>query len=87
MVQLFLEMTKLFANSGDPDQMLQNAASNLGLHCLSITLKICPQDKALQAHLHIDRNCKMKMSMTLNYQSLKYPSAIDLFCWYQFTYV
>ena len=28
---------KLFANSGDPDQMLQNAASDLGLHCLPIT--------------------------------------------------
>ena len=31
-------MAKLFANSGDPDQMPQNAASDLGLHCLPITL-------------------------------------------------
>ena len=31
-------MAKLFANSGDPDQMLPSAASDLGLHCLSITL-------------------------------------------------
>ena len=31
-------MTKLFANSGDPDQMPHSAASDLGLHCLSITI-------------------------------------------------
>ena len=31
-------MAKLFANSGDPDQMLHSAASDLGLHCLPIIL-------------------------------------------------
>ena len=31
-------MAKLFANSEDPDQMLHSAASDLGLHCLPITL-------------------------------------------------
>ena len=31
-------MAKLFANSGDPDQMLHSAASDLGLHCLPSTL-------------------------------------------------
>ena len=31
-------MTELFANSGDPDQMLHYAAFDLGLHCLLITL-------------------------------------------------
>ena len=31
-------MTELFENSGDPDQMLQSAASDLGLYCLPITL-------------------------------------------------
>ena len=31
-------MAKLFANSGDHDQMPQNAASDLGLHCLLVTL-------------------------------------------------
>ena len=31
-------MVKLFANSGDPDQMLHSAASDLSLHCLPITL-------------------------------------------------
>ena len=32
------KMAKLFAISGDPDQMPRSAASDLGLHCLSITL-------------------------------------------------
>ena len=32
------KMAKLFANSGDPDQMPHSAASDLGLHCLPITL-------------------------------------------------
>ena len=33
-------MVELFANSGDPDQTLRSAASDLGLglHCLPITL-------------------------------------------------
>ena len=31
-------MAKLFANSGDPDQTPDSAASDLGLHCLPITL-------------------------------------------------
>ena len=31
-------MAKLFANSGDPDQMPCSAASDLGLHCLPSTL-------------------------------------------------
>ena len=31
-------MAKLFANSRDPDQMPHSAASDLGLHCLPITL-------------------------------------------------
>ena len=31
-------MVEMFANSGDPDQMPHSAASDLGLHCLLITL-------------------------------------------------
>ena len=31
-------MLELFANSGDPDQTPHSAASDLGLHCLPITL-------------------------------------------------
>ena len=32
------KMAKLFANSGDPDQMPDSVASDLGLHCLLCTL-------------------------------------------------
>ena len=32
-------MNDLFANSGDPDQTPQNAASDLGFHGLPVTLK------------------------------------------------
>ena len=32
------KMAKLFANSGDPDQMPHSAASDLGLHCLPVIL-------------------------------------------------
>ena len=31
-------MAKLFVNNGDPDQTPHSAASDLGLHCLPITL-------------------------------------------------
>ena len=31
-------MTKLFANSEDPDQTPHSSASDMGLHCLPITL-------------------------------------------------
>ena len=31
-------MVELLANSGDPDQMPHSAASDLGLHCLPVTL-------------------------------------------------
>ena len=31
-------MAKLLANSGDPDQMSHSAVSDLGLHCLLITI-------------------------------------------------
>ena len=38
-IQIFLrKMAKLFANSGDPDQMPHSAASDLGLHCLPVDL-------------------------------------------------
>ena len=32
------KMVELFANRGDTDQILHSAASDLGLHCLPITL-------------------------------------------------
>ena len=32
------QIVELFANSGDPDQMPHSVLSNLGLHCLPVTL-------------------------------------------------
>ena len=32
------KMAELFATSGDPDQAPRSVASDLGLHCLQITL-------------------------------------------------
>ena len=38
-IKIFTEkMSKLSANRGEPDQTPKNAASDLGLHCLSFTL-------------------------------------------------
>ena len=38
-IQIFLKkMGKLYANSEDPDQTLHSVASDLGLHCLQVTL-------------------------------------------------
>ena len=34
----YRKMAKLFTNSGDPDQMPHSMASDLGLHCLPVTL-------------------------------------------------
>ena len=34
----YRKMVKLFANSGDPDQTPHSAASDLGLHCLLMSL-------------------------------------------------
>ena len=31
-------MAKLFANNGDPDQMRHSATSDLGLHCLPVSI-------------------------------------------------
>ena len=32
------KMVELYANTGDPDQMLHSAASDLGLHWLTVTV-------------------------------------------------
>ena len=40
-------MVELFTNSGDPDQMQRSAASDLGVHCLPITLLGSPEYNGL----------------------------------------
>ena len=41
------QIAKLFANSGDPDQKPHSAASDLGLHYLSITFYVSPDYKGI----------------------------------------
>ena len=43
----YRKMAKLFANSGDPDQMPHSAASDLGLHCLPSTFYGSPDYNGL----------------------------------------
>ena len=38
-------MVELFGNSGDPAQMPHTAASDLGLHCLPITILGSPESR------------------------------------------
>ena len=74
-------MAKLFANSGDPDQTPQNAASDLGLHCLPLTLlrvtrlqwvNPCPAEPGYTLHL---QTVKIQISWLL-----KKPIDLDLHC-------
>ena len=44
-------MVKLFANSGNPDQMPCSAASDLGLHCLPITLLGVSRPQWIEGHV------------------------------------
>ena len=43
-------MAKLFANSGNPDQLPHSAASDLGLHCLPITFLQSPDYNGLKVN-------------------------------------
>ena len=45
-------MVKLFENSEDPDQMPHSAASDVGLHCLPITLLGVSRPRCVKAGLH-----------------------------------
>ena len=44
-------MVELFANSGDPDQTPRSAASDLGLHCLPITLLAVSRLQWIKTHM------------------------------------
>ena len=47
-------MAKLFANSGDPDQTPRSAASDLGLHCLPITILGVSRLQCVNSLLYFD---------------------------------
>ena len=55
-------MAKLFANSGDPDQMPRSVASDLGLHCLPITFYGYPDYNGLRT---ICFEITVEMTLTL----------------------
>ena len=48
-------MVELFVNSGDPDQMLQNAASDLDLHCLPVTCLAVSSPQWVKRHFALFR--------------------------------
>ena len=53
-------MVELFANSDDTDQMLHSAASDLGLHCLPITLLgVSPDYNGLKHHSKLQHHSKL----------------------------
>ena len=75
-------MAKLFANSGDPDPMLHFAASDLGLHCLTITLlpvsrlQWVKRSVCISLAFTLKKIHKNKMSLTFNYK--KFCTSITL---------
>ena len=59
-------MVKLFANSGDPDQTPRSAASDLGLHCLPITLlEVSRLQWVKQEHKGMPKNWLLKTGAIL----------------------
>ena len=60
-------MAKLFANSGDPDQMPHSVAFDLGLHCLQITFYGSPDYKGLKFLVYL-----LNLWMELVHTGLKF---------------
>ena len=59
-------MTKLFANSGDPDQMLHYVASDLGLYCLLITFLWVARLKQIDPNKAYHKFCISKRESVSN---------------------
>ena len=62
-------MVELFANSGDPDQMLHSGASDLGLHCLPITLLGAPDHNSLTGSCQ-ENSCQENKRQILSIEHL-----------------
>ena len=80
-------MAKLFANSGDPDQMPHYAASDLGLHCLLTRtvfseVNVCPPT-SLNRHI-VKMDCiyiKLKVTIYLYVSLVKiHPFLNEIGC-------
>ena len=77
-------MTKLFANSGDPDQMPHSVVSDLGLHCLPIRhlpSYVSPNYNGLISAYRIIRFCKIQVYLSLIslYSFLRLSRSLYLF--------
>ena len=64
-------MVELFANSGDPDQMLLSVASDLGLHCLQVT--------HLGSKLLNGLKCPNTEDKTVQHSSVLFSSWYDIY--------
>ena len=63
-------MAKLLANSGDPDQTLHSAASDLGLHCLPVALLWVSQLQWVKKYGKEITHCSLnKLSHTIYWKS------------------
>ena len=77
-------MAKLFANSGDPDQMPCSAVSDWGLHCLSITvlgvsrLQWVNQNGFLTRAGHHQKKCIAILSRYQVYDTILYHDTLTL---------
>ena len=59
-------MAKPFTNSGDPDQTLHSAASDLGLYCLPITFYRSPNYNGLTTVMYPTKMYKLCRKMNIN---------------------
>ena len=64
-------MANLFANSGDPDRTAHSAASDLGLHCLPLTLSGVSRPKCVNWICGSGPSCS-KLTYLLVNTSLKF---------------
>ena len=72
-------MTKLFANSGDPDQMPRSAASDLGLHCLPITLLWVSRLQWVKTHQQLVKWTCLYLTFTCWVILHAFLSSVDIF--------
>ena len=74
-------MVKLFANSGDPDQMPHSALSDLGLHYLPVTLLWVSQLQWVKELSRLDLHCSQRyLSWAVGIKGLNLTSHLVWIC-------
>ena len=66
-------MAKHFANSEDPDQMPHSVASDLGLHCLPVTLLGVSRLQWVNNSLLVRRKVNISMSQLFHLKVDSFP--------------